>query len=206
VARFDRRGLWSCQGARFSRFGTLMETARRFIEPAFHGYTASALREELAVEVKAALLKLVRRQRIDREKVAGCYVYISHEPQRQREQLMACREQTAVKLRELARSETGILAHELKAAIVLFVSLLDEQQRRLWAGLESLRLGYGGDKTMASLLGVDPHTVARGRRQLLQRDVKLQRIREAGAGRPDIKKTPANHRQRSRFDGVGNRR
>jgi len=55
VARFDRRGLWSCQGARFSRFGTLMETARRFIEPAFHGYTASALREELAVEVKTDL-------------------------------------------------------------------------------------------------------------------------------------------------------
>ena len=192
VARFDRRGLWSCQGVRFSRFGTLLETARQFIDPAPHGYTASALREELAVEVKAALLKLVRRQRIDREKVAGHYVYVSPEPQRQREQLLACREQTSVQLQELARSETGGLAHELKAAIILFVSLLDEQQRRLWAGMESLRLGYGGDQTLAALLGIDAHTVARGRQQLLQRDVHFKGVRGRGAGRPDIKKNTTN--------------
>jgi hypothetical protein len=34
---------------------------------------------------------------------------------------------------------------ELKAAILLFYSLLDEQQRRLFAGLESIKLGQGGD-------------------------------------------------------------
>ena len=32
---------------------------------------------------------------------------------------------------------------ELKASILLFYSLLDEQQRRLYAGLESLKLGRG---------------------------------------------------------------
>lgn len=192
VARFDRRGLWSCQGVRFSRFGTLLKTARQFIEQASHGYTASALGEELALEVKAALLKLVLRQQIGREKVAGRYVYLSSAPQRRQEQLLACREQMVFHLRKLTGSDTGILAHELKAAIILFVSLLDEQQRRLWAGLESLRMGYGGDQTIASLLGIDPHTVARGRQQLLQRDVNLQRIRNHGAGRPNIKKNTAN--------------
>lgn len=206
AARFDRRGLWSYHGVRFSRFGTLQETARQFIAQATRGYTARALRDELLLEVKAALLKLVRRQQIDREKIAGRYVYVSPEPQRRREQLLACQEQAPVQWQELAKGEDGILAHELKAAIVLFVSLLDEQQRRLWAGLESLRLGYGGDQTIASLLGIDPHTVACGRRQLLQRDVKLQRIRDVGAGRPYIKKNPANHRQHPRLDGVGNRR
>jgi len=80
------------------------------------------------------------------------------------------------------------LSVELKAAIILFVSLLDEQQRRLWAGLESLRFGHGGDQVIAALLGIDPHTVARGRQQLLARDAQLQLVRKSGAGRPAIKK------------------
>jgi hypothetical protein len=37
----------------------------------------------------------------------------------------------------------GIKGHELKAAILLFYGLLDEQQRGLFAGLESMRLGHG---------------------------------------------------------------
>ena len=56
---------------------------------------------------------------------------------------------------------------ELNAAIVLFYSMLDEKQRRLYTGLESLKLGHGGDRLLADLLGVDPHTVARGRRELM---------------------------------------
>ena len=60
---------------------------------------------------------------------------------------------------------------ELKAAILLFYSLLDEQQRRLFAGLESIKLGHGGDSVLAEFLGLDPHTVARGRQQLLDQNV-----------------------------------
>jgi len=52
---------------------------------------------------------------------------------------------------------------ELKAAILLFYGLLDEQQRRLFAGLESIRLGHGGDTLLGDFLGLDVHTVARGR-------------------------------------------
>jgi len=52
---------------------------------------------------------------------------------------------------------------ELKAAIILFHGLLDEQQRRLFAGLESIRLGQGGDTLLGDFLGLDAHTVARGR-------------------------------------------
>src|ERR1700691_4572318 len=71
---------------------------------------------------------------------------------------------------------------ELKAAILLFYSLLDEQQRRLFAGLESLKLGRGGDLRLADLLQLDPHTVARGRQQLLAQDVEVERTRRAGGG------------------------
>ena len=84
-----------------------------------------------------------------------------------------------------------VLPDELKAAIVLFFSLLDEQQRRLYAALESFKLGYGGDRKMADILGLDVSTVARGRRELLEHDVKVDRVRRAGAGRKlHRKKTP----------------
>jgi hypothetical protein len=81
------------------------------------------------------------------------------------------------------------VSDEIKAAIILFVSLLDEKQRRLFAGLESLQLGHGGDRWIADLLGFDPHTVAKGRRQILERDILLEGVRVEGAGRPGVKKT-----------------
>ena len=55
-----------------------------------------------------------------------------------------------------------MLPVELKAAIVLFYSLLDEKQRRLYAGVEAMKLGHGGDQQIAELLGMDPSTVAMG--------------------------------------------
>ena len=76
-----------------------------------------------------------------------------------------------------------VLPDELKAAIILFFSLLDERERRVYAGLESLKLGYGGDRQMAEILGLDVSTVARGRRELLEHDVNVERVRKAGAGR-----------------------
>jgi hypothetical protein len=77
---------------------------------------------------------------------------------------------------------------ELKAAIVLFFTLLDEQQRRLYAGLESLKLGHGGDQRIADLLGLDRGTVAKGREALLEQDVKIDRIRRHGGGRKPTEK------------------
>ncbi|MGH8731170.1 MAG: hypothetical protein ACREVF_05595 [Burkholderiales bacterium] len=79
------------------------------------------------------------------------------------------------------------MAHELKAAIVLFFGLLDERQRRIFAGLESLRSAQG-DAPVARLLGVDPHTVAGGRLQLLQGEIELERVRKPGGGRPSAEK------------------
>ncbi len=81
-----------------------------------------------------------------------------------------------------------MLPDELKAAIVLFFALLDEKQRRLYAGLESLKLGHGGDQRIAELLSLDAGTVARGRRELLSLDVEPGRVRRKGAGRPRSEK------------------
>jgi hypothetical protein len=78
---------------------------------------------------------------------------------------------------------------EAKAALLLFCSILDEKQRRLYAGLESLKLGHGGDVHIASLLGMDPHTVARGRQELMGGDLDSDGIRPGGGGRlPQEKK------------------
>jgi hypothetical protein len=60
---------------------------------------------------------------------------------------------------------------ELKASILLFYSLLDEQQRRLYAGLESLKLGRGGDRQLADFLDLDSHTVARGGHSAARSDI-----------------------------------
>jgi len=79
---------------------------------------------------------------------------------------------------------------ELKAAILLFYSLLDEQQRRLFAGLESIKLGHGGDSILATFLGLDLHTVARGRQQLLDPNVASGRTRRSGGGRKPVEKKP----------------
>ena len=71
--------------------------------------------------------------------------------------------------------------------------MLDEEQRRLFAGLESIKLGHGGDRIVAEFLGLDPHTVARGRQQLLDQKVMLGRTRPSGGGRKPVeKKTPTS--------------
>ena len=95
-----------------------------------------------------------------------------------------------------------ILANELKAALIIFYSTLNEKQRRLYAGFESLKVGYGGDKKIAELLNIDKRTVAKGRKELLSRDVDLDIIRERGGGRKQIKKNSGSNRQNRRIDEI----
>jgi hypothetical protein len=189
--RFDAQGLCSYRTACFSRDGNLLATARRFVEEADTGLTAGELQARLRVEVQEPLLELYRRQRIDRQKVGGVYVYFSREPGRRREQRLQREARPAAgEVPESPRA--GELPGELQAAIILFYSLLDEQQRRLYAGLEAHQVGYGGDRKIAQFLGLDVHTVARGRRELLGGQVERQRVRQAGGGRQRVeKKLPA---------------
>ncbi len=61
------------------------------------------------------------------------------------------------------------------------------------AGLESLKLGRGGDRQLSDFLGRAPHTVARGRQQLLAQDVEVDRVRRTGGGRKPWAKPPHRH-------------
>jgi len=71
----------------------------------------------------------------------------------------------------------GISMDKLKAALIIFFSLLDEQQRRLYAGLESLKIGYGGDSFIAMMLGLSEKTVAKGRQEFLTDKIDGNSIR-----------------------------
>jgi hypothetical protein len=184
IPKFDKEGLWSQHSVWFSRYGNLIETAKEFIEESDDGFSSSELKEVLHVECKRALLTLYRAKRIHREVVAGVQVYFSKETRK-------CKKQERVRISASSSnpaSQTCALSDELRAAIILFVSLLDEKQRRLYAGLESHKLGYGGDVEIASLLGVDVHMVARGRRELLSNNVETGQIRQKGGGRKRAEK------------------
>ncbi|MFI5247862.1 MAG: hypothetical protein ACHQWV_04845 [Nitrospirales bacterium] len=187
IADFDERGLWSSGSVWFSRHGTLVATVEAFVTQAPAGYFAFELEDLLHVPVKEPLLRLVEQDRIARQTVSGLYLYCatnSATRQQQGRARQALLEQAAV-----SADSSPDVSHELRAAIVLFASLLDEQQRRLYAGLESLQLG--GDRQIADLLHLDPHTVAKGRRQLLAQEVQADRVRAVGGGRkPTQKKRP----------------
>ena len=187
IPRFSNDGLWSFNSVWFSRYGNLRETVRVFIEESSAGWSAQELENILHVEVKRPLLQLCQRKKIFRKKSSGIYVYYATHPDKKRRQLLNRREKdAAVSIGLPAQIEA--LSHELKAAIILFFSILDERQRRLYAGLEAQKMGHGGDRQIANLLGMDVHTVAKGRRELFSGDIVQDGIRKSGAGRKMIEK------------------
>ena len=82
---------------------------------------------------------------------------------------------------------------ELHRQMHVFLSRLDEQQRRWYAALEAARLGHGGDQHVARITGPDPHTIRRDRQELaVDLDERpADRVRAPGVGRPRVEKRPA---------------
>ena len=184
LARFDEHGLWHCRDAWFSRQGTLLDTLVAWVTPAPAGYLVSELEAALHVPVKDPLRTLVERGRLSRHTLEDCWLYCAKDRARQQEQRLALQSQTPSFPWAQSSGLTLTPTEELKAAVVLFYSLLDEQQRRLFAGLESFKCGHGGDALLAGLFGLDTDTVARGRRELLTGEVHRERLRAPGGGRP----------------------
>lgn len=192
VVRFDERGLWSRKGVWFSRHGTLLATLEAFVSEAQAGSFADELREQLHVEVKESLLRLAKKGRIHREMVSGRYLYCATKLTTRRRQLRKRRTETSIQTHSAVDEDAKLgqegASDEVKAALLLFVSLLDERQRRLYAGLEALKFGPGGDRQIATLLGLHARTVAKGRHELLEQDVDVERIRRPGGGRKSVEK------------------
>jgi len=198
IPRFNDLGLWSFRSVWFSQHGTLVSTVEALVEASEAGCYPNELENILHVSVKVPLLKLVRDEHLVRQEVLGRYLYLSASPPSRKQQLAA---------RQIYESQPSVLGfssgvrilpEELKAAIVLFYSLLDERQRRLYAGLESLKIGHGGDEQIAELLGLASSTIARGREELLARDVEIDRVRRKGGGRKPVEKKRQKSSRRSK--------
>ena len=188
LAEFDELGLWSYQDIWFSTYGTLLSTAAAVVAAGEWGYFVEELNNVLHVGTKDALRKLVTDTRLTREQVVGQFLYCAADKDQRRRQLLSRRALLVEPGAAGPLPEAAIMPDEMRAAIVLFFSLLDEKQRRLYAGLEALKTGRGGDAQIADLLGLDVGTVARGRQDLRQQEVDAKRVRRAGGGRKSLEK------------------
>jgi hypothetical protein len=185
IAQYDDNGLWSFGEARFSRQGTLLRTIVHLVEHSREGYFASELQALLQVRVHNALARLYASKGLDRHEHVKEYLYVSaKEGAVQLEKRDAAIEEAHNK-QEFA----GIpVPDEITESMRLLLSVLNEKQRRLYLGFESIRLGHGGDAKISRITGVNVKTIALGRRQLQAGDVDVKRIREVGGGRPSVKK------------------
>ena len=79
----------------------------------------------------------------------------------------------------------------------LLLSRMNEQQRRWYVGLESLKIGHGGDVLLSQITGLNVETIRRGREELENDlvDRPADRVRLEGGGRPPVeKKIPPSSR------------
>lgn len=186
IAQFDDQGLWSYAGIHFSRYGKLTATAKALIDDSDAGYSTRELSSILKVKAKDALLYLWQQGEIWRKNVTTVYIYFAANPECHRKQLL---------LRYAAATMSATADENeksLRTMTMLFFSQLDEQQRRLYAGLEALKLGHGGNQAIAEKFGLDAHTVAKGKQELLERTYLTARVRHTGGGRVALKKTAGN--------------
>lgn len=193
IPEFSEEGLWDYKSVYFSRFDTLINTCHNFANNSESGYSVKELQDILHVDVKLSLIELQKRGKLYREKCRGGYVYFNKHFPRRKQQLIIRHSQNEATVLNIGKLSSHVITDELKAAIILFYSILDEKQRRLYAGLESLKIGHGGDNLISQLLKTDPETVSKGRKELISGHFEKDRVRKQGAGRPEIKKNSKNN-------------
>ncbi|MBW6537870.1 MAG: hypothetical protein K0B11_22880 [Mariniphaga sp.] len=180
IARYNRHGIWGYNQIYFSKYGSLKNTTLHHINQSPDGFTSHELFVLLKVPVENTVLGLWKDGLILREQLQHRYVYFSIDG---KEKQLHSRKQ------EIIKTCTPVIMSGVDDHFMFFMSLLNEKQRRLFAGYESLRLGHGGDKIIAGETGLNVKTVSRGRVELLNKNIDMDRIRKAGAGRPSLKKT-----------------
>ena len=181
IPQFDQLGLWFYDSVLFSVYGTLAETIKTLIETSELGHSALDLEKLLEVKPNDVLLKLIGHNLLARKKIDGVYIYFSpYKSVRTKQEL---HRKEIDKGLDLTKITPDVLMNEVKASIILFYCTLNEKQRRLYAGLESLKLGGNGDQVIAELLGLNRKTVSKGRNELLNDSINVDTIRNLGGGR-----------------------
>jgi len=187
IAEFDNQGLWTYKDVYFSIHGTLINTIEHFIAISEQGYCSEELDTLMNVSTNNTLLQLVKCERIIRLKVEKRFYYFSIIPYKMKQQILLRRSVVEKKF-GVKLTTRRLESVELKRGLALLFNQLDEKQKRLYAGLEAAKLGYGGDKIVSEIFGIDPHTVSKGRQEILTGDFEKERIRKKGGGRITIKK------------------
>ncbi len=187
IASYDEHGLWSFNRIHFSRNGSLMNTIIYLVESSENGYFASEIKKIVKIRVQEALYTLYSNHKVYREQIRGEYLYLSLERWEQQLENRKHFIETGVEDKELF-FVTGYDSAEVRSVLRLFLSTLNEKQRRLYAGFESMKLGRGGDAIMSRITGMNIKTIARGREELLSHNITTDRIRREGGGRHSIKK------------------
>lgn len=191
-ANFDENGLWIYKNICFSKHKTLINTIEYLVNVSESGYYSNELKKLLHVEVKNALLKLEKDKKIIRKKINHRFYYFSNISAVKKDQLLLCRSKIEQNFgKKMNNGKTTNT--KIKRGFALFFNQLDEKQKRLYSGLESALLGHGGDKIIAETFGLDPHTVSRGRNEILSGNFEKKNIRKKGGGRKSIKKKSANN-------------
>jgi hypothetical protein len=195
IADYDEHGLWTYNDAvHFSVFGSLLATLDHMVSVSAEGYFAREIQTLVQVRVHNALAKLHTGGRLVREELNGEYLYLSllmaERQFQQREQRI--KEQAAFQGRSVATG-AAFMSPVVRERFQVLLSALNEKQKRLYLGFESIKLGRGGDDCMARISGMNVKTIARGRADLVAGHSDLHQIRQAGAGRPSVKKNRGDH-------------
>jgi len=186
IANYNKLGLWEFKHVYFSKFGSLKDTIENLVCLSEDGYSALELRQTLKTEVQKPLFRLYSDGCLYREQIGDVYHYFSpHSYDLQKNNRLT-------KINSLLKDNIPEIAvfdtPELKKYFDALLANLNEKQRRLYLGLESMKIGYGGDSVMSRITGVNIKTIARGRNELTNLDITPDRVRKTGGGRHPIEK------------------
>ena len=189
IADFSEHGLWSFGAVHFSKHGSLKDTIEALVCASEAGYFASELGSLLHVVVYKPLAALAASGSLLRQQFAGEYLYLS--PGKRGLQLENRNQMLEISISKKRRQRVAEFGSpEVGDALQIFLAQLNENQRRLYAGFESMKLGYGGDTIMAEITGMNIKTIARGRQELRAHDITPERVRKVGGGRHPLEKKP----------------
>jgi len=180
IAEYDQHGLWNYRRIYFSKHGSLLNTIAALVCASASGYFAHELQELLQVRVHSPLLHLTSSGHLIRENLAQGYLYLC--PRTWKSQLKSRKQ-----ILEAAAFGDQPSA-DIQQALGTFLSTLNEKQRRLYAGFESMKLGRGGDVLISQQTGMNVKTIARGRRELASQQVTVDRVRQVGGGAKALEK------------------
>lgn len=175
---FNELGLWFYNSILFSSHGNLYETLEYIISNSERGYSSFELGEILNLTPNLGLLKLIKENKVFRKKESGVFIYYSGD------KLVREKQELFYKINEekIRLISPNVFSDELKGSMILFYCTLNEKQRRLYAGVESIKIGKNGDPFIADLLQLNIKTVAKGRHELLENSI-IEGVRNERGGR-----------------------